>query len=318
MQVRANGLAIEVDVRGPADGEPLLLIMGLGMQLVAWPDALVDDLAARGFRVVRFDNRDAGLSQGFDELGVPNLAVAALRWLLRLPVRSPYGIADMADDALGVLDALGIAQAHLCGASMGGMIAQHLAARHPERVRSLTLMMTTSGARRLPQPAAQVRRALLRRPRGSDADSVVDHLEWLLHLIGSPAYRPDPAAQRRRLAASVARAWRPAGTARQLTAVVADGDRTPLLRRIGAPTAIIHGRADPLVPMACGEDLAHHIAGATIDLVPGMGHDLPDALLPRFADTIAAVAARAKPTPASTGVAPPAAPGAVGRGTIGA
>lgn len=283
MRLQANGLELEVDVQGPAKGEPVLLIMGLGMQLVAWPQAFVDLLVARGLRVIRFDNRDAGLSQGFDALGVPNMPVAALRYFLRLRVRAPYSVADMAADALGVLDALGIPQAHVCGASMGGMIAQHLAARHPQRVKSLALMMTTSGSRRLPQARAHVRRALLTRPDGSDPERVVAHLERLLHLIGSPAYRPEPEAFRARLRATVERAWRPAGTARQLVAVVADGDRTPLLQQIVAPTVVIHGRDDPLVPPACGEDLAHRIAGARIDLVPGMGHDLPDALLPRFA-----------------------------------
>jgi pimeloyl-ACP methyl ester carboxylesterase len=166
---------------------------------------------------------------------------------------------------------------------MGGMIAQHLAARHPQRVKSLALMMTTSGSRRLPQARAHVQRALLTRPDSSDPERVVAHMERLLHLIGSPAYRPEPEAFRARLRATVERAWRPAGSARQLVAVVADGDRTPMLQQIVAPTVVIHGREDPLVPPACGEDLAHRIAGARIDLVPGMGHDLPDALLPRFA-----------------------------------
>jgi pimeloyl-ACP methyl ester carboxylesterase len=287
MQLSANGLQIEVDDRGPPGGEPVLLIMGLGMQLVAWPDELVDALVARGMRVIRFDNRDAGLSQGFDHLGVPHLGVAALRYLLRLPVRAPYAIADMAADALGVLDALGVAQAHVCGASMGGMIAQHLAAHHPRRVSRLTLMMTTSGSRRLPQPRAHIQRALLARPDGSDPEAVVAHLERLLHLIGSPGFRPDPQRLRERLRAAVARAWRPAGTARQLCAVVADGDRTPMLRLIQAPTTVIHGRDDPLVPAACGEDLAHRIAGARLELIAGMGHDLPLALVPRFVDAIA-------------------------------
>ena len=293
MRIVANGVGLEVDDQGPPDRPPLLLIMGLGMQLIAWPDELVALLVARGFRVIRFDNRDAGLSQGFDALGVPNLAVAALRYMLRLPVRAPYALADMARDTLGLLDALGIAGAHVCGASMGGMIAQHLAARHPQRVRSLTLMMTSSGARRLPQPRAHVRSALLKRPGGNDPAAVVAHLERLFHLIGSPGYRPAPEAFRRRLQATVARAWRPAGTARQLAAVVADGDRTPLLRHIVAPTTIIHGRDDPLIPMAAAEDLAHHIAGAQVDLVPGMGHDLPLPLLARFADVIEATARRA-------------------------
>jgi pimeloyl-ACP methyl ester carboxylesterase len=293
MQIVANGIGLEVDDQGLPDGEPLLLIMGLGMQLTGWPDELVQLLVTRGFRVVRFDNRDAGLSQGFDRLGVPSMAWAGMRYLMRLPVRSPYAIDDMAADAIGVLDALGLAKAHICGASMGGMIAQHLAARHPQRVKSLTLMMTTSGSRRLPQPSLHVRRALIARPAGRDTASVVANLERLLGVIGSPSYPPDPAALRSRLEAMVERAWRPAGTARQICAVVADGDRSALLPRIAAPTRVIHGAADPLVPVAAGHELAARIAGAVADIIPGMGHDLPAQLLPRYAEGIAENAARA-------------------------
>lgn len=297
MRVQANGIGIEVDDPGPPGGEPLLLIMGLGMQLIGWPEELVQMLAARGFRVVRIDNRDIGLSQGFDERGVPNLMSLMLRHALHLPLHVPYGIADMAADAVGVLDALGIAQAHVCGASMGGMIAQHLAAAHPQRVRSLTLLMTTSGARRLPQAPLKVRRALTSRPDGSDPELVVAHLQNVLALIGSPAYPPDRGRLRQRLQASVQRAWRPAGTARQLAAVVADGDRSALLPRITAPTRVIHGQADPLVPVAAAHDLVGKIRGAVADIVPGMGHDLPLQLLPRLADGIAENARRAGATP---------------------
>jgi pimeloyl-ACP methyl ester carboxylesterase len=293
MQISANGLQIEVDDQGPASGEPLLLIMGLGMQLVAWPDELVQTLVARGFRVIRLDNRDAGLSQGFDQLGVPSIPWAAVKHVLRLPVASPYAIADMAADALGVLDALGIQRAHVCGASMGGMIAQHLAARHPQRVKSLTLMMTTSGARHLPRPAARVQRALLARPDGADPEAVVQHLARLMQLIGSPGYPAPPEDLRRRLRASVQRAWRPQGTARQLLAVVADGDRSALLRQVQAPTLVIHGDADPLIPFAAGQELVRLVPGATLDAVPGMGHDLPQPLLPRFVQGLSANAARA-------------------------
>lgn len=296
MQIVANGLRLEVDDQGPVAGEPLLLVMGLGMQLTAWPQALVDLLVARGFRVVRFDNRDAGLSQGFEAAGTPNLAWAGLKYGLRLPLRPVYRIADMAADTLGVMDALGIGSAHVCGASMGGMIAQHVAAAQPQRVRSLVLMMTTTGARRLPQPSLRVRAALMSRPDGRDPQAVVAHLERLLAVIGSPAYPPDPAAQRQRLQALVARAWRPAGTARQLLAVAADGDRSGWVSGIAVPTAVIHGEADPLIPVAAGRDLASRIAGAQADFIPGMGHDLPDALLPRFAEAIARNAARARPS----------------------
>jgi pimeloyl-ACP methyl ester carboxylesterase len=207
-------------------------------------------------------------------------------------VPAPYGIADMALDAVGVLDALGIERAHVCGASMGGMIAQHLASAHPQRVKSLTLMMTTSGARGLPHASAHVRRALLSRPRGRSDEAVAAHLQHIFGLIGSPAYRGDPERTRERLLASVRRAYRPAGTARQLLAIVADGDRSPLLSRIEAPTRVIHGQADPLVPVGCGQELVRRIAGAQADFVPGMGHDLPDPLLDRFADGIRDNAAR--------------------------
>lgn len=293
MQLNANGRAIEVDVQGLAGGDPLLLVMGLGMQLVAWPDELVADLVARGFRVVRFDNRDVGLSAGLDHQGMPGMAGAMLRYTLHLPVPAPYSLQDMAADALGVLDALGIPAAHVCGASMGGMIAQHLAARHPGRVKSLTLLMTTSGARHLPQPRWAVRQALLSRPRSSAVADVVAHLEGVLQVIGSPAYPPDATRQRQRLDASVRRAWRPTGTARQLLAIVADGDRSALLAGITAPTQVVHGADDPLVPPAAANDLAAKIHGAALELVPGMGHDLPLALLPRMADAIQRAARRA-------------------------
>ena len=293
MQIAANGIQIEVDDQGPPNAEPLLLIMGLGMQLIGWPEELVQMLVSRGFRVIRLDNRDAGLSASFDHLGVPNLPLAALRHTLRLPVHSPYSLRDMTADALGVLDALGLPAAHICGASMGGMIAQHLAAHHPQRVKSLTLIMTTTGARQLPQARWSVQKVLLSRPDGSDPAAVVAHLQRLLALIGSPSYPPEAERLKQRLQAMVARSWRPAGTARQLAAVAADGDRSALVAKIKSPTCVIHGQVDPLVPVAAGHDLAARIPGATVDIVPGMGHDLPLQLLPRFADAIAQVARRA-------------------------
>ena len=294
MQIVANGIGIEVDDQGPANAEPLLLIMGLGMQLIGWPDDFVQLLVSRGFRVIRMDNRDAGLSQSFDHLGMPKLVTGAVRHALHLPVNAPYGLHDMAADAVGVLDALKLQQAHVCGASLGGMVSQHVAARHPQRVKSLTLMMTTSGSRKLPQPHWRVQKALLSRPDGKDPAAVVAHLQKLLNIIGSPAYPAEPEGLRRRLLVAVQRSYRPAGTARQLMAVAADGDRSVLLPLIQSPTQIIHGLADALVPVAAGRDLAVRIKGARIDLVPGMGHDLPAQLLPRFADAIAGIAAVAR------------------------
>lgn len=294
MKLAANGISLEVEDHGSPQGEPLLLVMGLGMQLTAWPDELVQMLVARGFRVIRFDNRDVGLSQGFDALGVPNLAVAAMKYAFHLPIRAPYPLRALADDAVGVLDALGIPQAHVCGASMGGMVAQLMAIHHPQRVKSLTLMMTTTGSRRLPAATPEVRRALLSRPEDPrNPESVAAHLGRFMHLIGSPAYRPDPQWMHDKLRAAVARAYRPAGTGRQLVAIVADGDRSARLAPLSVPCRVIHGQADPLVPVAAGHDLARKIRGAQLDLVDGMGHDLPLPLLPRFADGIELAAGRA-------------------------
>lgn len=294
MKIRANGVELEVEIHGPASGEPLLLVMGLGMQLVGWHEGLVAQFVDAGFRVIRFDNRDIGLSQGFDELGVPNLALAAARQVLGLPLAPPpYALADMADDAAGLLDALGIASAHVCGASMGGMIAQLMALRHPRKVRSLTLIMTTSGSRRLPRPSLRVQRSMLARPaRSAEMDSLLAHYRSLYALIGSPAYPPEPAAFEARLRASLTRAYRPQGTARQMMAILAAPDRSPALPRIALPTLVIHGAADPLVPPAAGQDLARKIPGAQLDMVDGMGHDLPAPLWPRFASGVAAVAGR--------------------------
>ncbi|MBT9458150.1 MAG: alpha/beta hydrolase [Burkholderiaceae bacterium] len=293
MQLRANGITLEVESFGPSTGEPLLLIMGLGMQLLAWHEDFVQDLVATGFRVIRFDNRDVGLSQSFDAEGLPHIGLESLKYLLHLTVKSPYSLPDMALDCVGLLDGLGIASAHICGASMGGMIAQQLAARHPDRVKSLTLMMTTSGARALPGPSMKVRGALMARPPANDHAAVVASYVRLYQLIGSPAYPNDPEVLRQRIDRIVRRSHRPQGTMRQLMAIAADGDRSALLAQIQAPTQIIHGQADPLVPVAAGHDLARKIAGSRLDLIDGMGHDLPPALWPRFIANIRTAAARA-------------------------
>jgi pimeloyl-ACP methyl ester carboxylesterase len=292
MQLSANGTRLEVEDHGSPAGEPLLLVMGLGMQLLGWHEDFVAQLVERGFRVIRFDNRDIGLSQSFDHLGVPSLALESLRHALGFRVRSPYALADMAKDAIGILDALGIEAAHVCGASMGGMIAQHMARIAPTRVKSLTLMMTSSGARHLPAASLKVRSALISRPPANTVEGIVEHYVKLYALIGSPAYPSPPAGLRERFTVSVRRSYRPAGTARQMVAIAADGDRSPLLGAIRMPTQIIHGVADPLVPVAAGHDLKAKIPEAKIDLVEGMGHDLPTPLWPRFVDGIAAAAGR--------------------------
>jgi len=288
-RLRCNGLEIEYESLGDPGAPAILLIMGLGMQLLAWPDAFCERLLARGFRVIRFDNRDVGLSAKISGAKRPHLIWAMLAARMRLPLRPPYTLGDMADDAIGLLDGLGIARAHVVGASMGGMIAQLLAARFPQRVLSLTSIMSSSGNPKLPRPKPDAMKALLSRPADPhNAQAVIDHLVRVFGIIGSPGFPADPAELRERVGRSVRRGYYPEGVARQLIAVIASGDRRKLLRTIAAPTLVIHGAADPLVPPDAGRDTARSIAGAQLMLIEGMGHDLPPALFERLAQAIAA------------------------------
>ncbi len=284
--VRANGIDIEYAETGRRDAPVILLIMGLGMQLVAWPDSLCEGLAARGFRVVRFDNRDIGLSTRMPSAG--SLATAAMmaRAFLHLPVRPPYTLGDMARDTVGLMDALGIDRAHVVGASMGGMIAQIVAIERPERVKSLSSIMSTSGDPALPGPAPKVLRALLR-PRSRDKEIAVRRGMELFRLIAGSRYRPSEAELRAKLEGAVRRSYRPDAFARQLIAIQTAPSRVSLLRRVRAPTLVLHGDDDPLVRMAGGEDTAANIPGARLRIVPGMGHFLPEALVPLLVDEIA-------------------------------
>jgi pimeloyl-ACP methyl ester carboxylesterase len=279
MKIKANGIEIELEDTG-ADGSQaarpvVLLIMGLGMQLVHWPPAFVSALVDAGFRVIRFDNRDVGLSTHLDHLGVPNLVWAGLQHKLGFTPRAPYTLADMAQDALAVLDARGVARAHVVGVSMGGMIAQRLALAAPQRVASLTSIMSSSGARGLPSADPRIVKTLLSRPASAAPQDVLDHYVRLFTAIGSPDFRVPEAEMRDRILAGITRSYRPVGTMRQLLAVVADDQRAGELPRIACPTLVLHGHADLLVPFACGEDTARRIPGARLVGIPGMGHDLP-------------------------------------------
>jgi pimeloyl-ACP methyl ester carboxylesterase len=284
----ANGIEIVYETIGDPSDPPLLLVMGLGMQLIHWDDELCELLASRGFRVIRFDNRDAGLSTQIDAR-VPNLA----RAFAGLRIDAPYLLDDMADDTVGLLDHLGIEAAHVAGASMGGMIGQVMAIRHPERVLSLTSIMSTTGERRVGRPKLRVWGVLARRaPR--DKDSYVEYFVRVFKLIGSKGFPSDEGRIRELAAASYERAHRPAGTARQLAAITASGDRTERLRELHVPTTVFHGRGDPLVPFRAGRATAEAIPGARLVAIPGMGHDLPREVWPRLADAIAETAARAR------------------------
>ena len=284
--IKANGITIEYEEIGPPDAPVILLIMGLGMQLIAWPQSFCEGLAARGFRVVRFDNRDAGLSTRMPPVGALASTAMMARAFLGLPVRSPYTLDDMARDTVGLMDALGIGEAHVVGASMGGMIAQIVAIEHPERVKSLTSIMSTSGDRALPGPKGNVRRALLR-PRPRDKAMAVDHTMEMLRLIGGGRYPPSESELRARVERSVRRSYRPDGFRRQLIAIQAAPGRARKLRGVRAPTLVLHGADDPLVPLAGGQHTAANIPGSRLHVVPGMGHSLPEPLIPLLVDEIA-------------------------------
>lgn len=274
MKIKANGIDIEVEDTG-GTGPVVVLIMGLGMQLVAWPMQLVDALVAAGFRVIRHDNRDIGLSQKFDDKGVPNLLWESIKLKLGVTLRPPYSLNDMALDTVGVLDTLGIAQAHIVGASMGGMIAQRVALAAPQRVLSLTSIMSTSGAKGLPNPKPAIIRALMASPKGREREAIMKHYVELLRVIGSPAYPMEESLVRERIMVGLNRSYAPMGTLRQMVAIAADTGRAKTLAAVSTPTLVIHGRADPLVPFACGQDTAKRIPGARLVAIDGMGHDLP-------------------------------------------
>ncbi len=278
-QVTANGLNIEVVEHGPKDGPAVMLVMGLGCQLLHWQPGFVDGLAGRGYRVVRLDNRDAGLSAKMDEAGVPDIIGMIGAAAEGKPMAPPYTIDDMAADAVGVLDALGIAKAHVVGASMGGMIAQTMAGRHGDRVLSLTSVMSTSGDPDLPQAGPDVMGAMLSPPPDpNDREACVNANMAFWRIIQSPAYPPGDAELRARAEAAVDRSHCPQGTARQMAAILSHGSRAEMLKTVRVPTFVLHGTDDRLVPIAGGERTAALIPNATFKAVDGMGHDMTVAL----------------------------------------
>jgi proline iminopeptidase len=287
--IDANGIKLAYEADGDPRHEPVLLIAGLGLQLTDWPDEFCKTLVDHGYYVIRYDNRDSGLSTRMDEYGKPDLALAFAKSMFFMPLLSGYSLYDMARDGVCLLDALGVEKAHIAGASMGGMIAQIIAATRPDRTLSLTSMMSTSGRPGLPGPTLAAHSALFSRPDDPhDFDSIIDHLVRAYRAIGSPGYPTPESLLRRRVAAGVARSFFPRGTSRQLMAVASSGDQVALLNTVRVPTLVIHGTHDPLVPIACGRDTARWVRGAILHEVEGMGHDLPPGLDEELAELIAA------------------------------
>jgi pimeloyl-ACP methyl ester carboxylesterase len=270
------------------DEDPVaLLIMGLGTQMLAWREEFCEDLAARGLRVVRFDNRDNGRSTIMRHIPPPTA-----RELITRELTPGYTLEDMADDAVGLLDHLGAGPAHVVGASMGGMIAQTVAIRHPDRATSLTSIMSTTGARNVGQPALRLWPILLRRaPR--EREAYIEFVSRMARAIGSPGFPHDDAEVRAVAARAHDRGIHPAGTGRQLAAIIAASDRTPALRRLDVPALVVHGLADRLVRPTGGRATAAAIPGARLEEIRGMGHDLPRGVWPQVVDGIAGLAERA-------------------------
>ena len=286
-KAKANGIDIHYEEHGDPSHPAMLLIMGFGAQLTLWPDELVHELAGRGYRVIRYDNRDIGLSHKFDGVKAPGLIKMTLLSKIGLTPRVPYTLGDMAADGIGLLDALGIDKAHIVGASMGGMIAQHVAAKYPDRCLSFTQIFSTTGNPKLPPARKEALQALVTRPRSADEDVLVEHGIMLARTIGSPGYPSPEERLRERTRVSVRRSFYPEGPTRHLSAIVADGDRREMLRGIEVPTLVLHGEDDPLVPCEGGHDTADCIPGAKLKTIPGWGHDLPLDLVDELAGEIA-------------------------------
>ena len=269
--------------------------MGLGVQLTHWPDEFIEALVERGFHVVRFDNRDIGLSQKMGDAKPPMLPLHILRARLGWLPKVPYNLTDMADDAAGLMEALGIERAHVAGASMGGMIAQLMAINHREKLLSMTSVMSTTGNLKLPPADKEAMKALVARPASMEEDVLVDHGLKILRAIGSPGFPRNEEQARERTRANVRRNVYPLGMPRQLAAIINDGDRRERLAGVTTPTLVMHGEDDPLVKLAAGEDTAMSIPGARLVTIPGWGHDFPLELVDQIADEIAAHAAAASP-----------------------
>jgi pimeloyl-ACP methyl ester carboxylesterase len=287
----APGVELAYDEVG--QGEPLLLIMGIGAQRIFWDDRLCERLAERGFRVIRFDHRDIGESSRLDHLPAPPPLPTLARRVANLPIAAPYTLSDMARDAIGLLDHLGIERAHVTGVSMGGMIAQHLAIEHAPRILSMTSIMSTPGSRRfffLTRPAA-LRTLLTPIPR--EIEAAAEHVVRLFTVIGGPGFPPDADALRAIGRLAFTRGASPRGFMRHLAAICASGNRTRALGAVRIPSLVLHGAADPLIVAAAGRATARAIPDARLHIIPGMGHHMPPGTWDTIISALCANAARA-------------------------
>jgi len=287
VQVTANGIEIEYETLGDPAVDPLLLIMGLGGQLTAWDDELLRMLVDHGHFVIRFDNRDAGLSTKFDSAEVPNMTELMVAPPQGRTPDVPYLLDDMAEDAAGLLDALDIERTHVLGVSMGGMIAQTLAIRHPTRVKSLVSVMSATGDPDQPRSDPEVL-AKLMTPPPPDREARIEQSVEIWRMLAGPGFPFDEDRARARSSRAYDRCFYPVGVGRQLAAIIASGSRAEALGRLNIPALVIHGQDDPLVPVGCGRMTAEAIPGAELLLIEGMGHDIPPALFETFTDEIAA------------------------------
>jgi pimeloyl-ACP methyl ester carboxylesterase len=284
---KANGIELCYDTFGNRDAAPLLLIMGLAAQMIEWDEEFCEELASRGYFVVRFDNRDVGLSTKLPQLGTPNVQALFAQRLLGGTVAAPYTLADMAADAVGLLDALGIERAHIVGLSMGGAIAQLMAIHRAARVRTLTSIMSSTGDPSLPPPKPEALSVLLT-PAPADREGYVQYYARNMRALRGPGFPLDEARDLDRAARYFDRGLNPPGAARQLSAILAAENRTEALKAVRAPTLVIHGSADPLVSVEGGKATADAVPGAKLLVIDGMGHALPIACWPQVIDAIAA------------------------------
>lgn len=289
-----NDITIAYESFGDDNEETILLIHGLGAQLTDWPDEFCDELVSRGYRVIRFDNRDIGQSTHADSLGRPDWEAIGEAAGTGSPVPLPYSLKDMAEDAVGLLDGLGIEEVHIAGASMGGGIAQIIAIHHPEKVQSLTMFFSDTGNPEMPGPSEEVLAMPPAPPAGSDIEEIVEREFEIQKTIASPGYPADENLMRKNIRRNAERSYNPIAVERQAAAVMFAGDRREQLQKLDVPTVVLHGSADLLVPVENGKDLAENIPGAKLRIIEGLGHDLPSELIGEFADAITSAAKRAE------------------------